>query len=810
MQAESNPRSSSRWLVGYLVLLAVDATMSGLVLTPLLPEITSLEDIPSQEYSLHGSLWDVALLAIPRIVSALFAISVAYHRLRQPSTCPFDQYHASGERKTSLELEEELLEEPLAPKLRRYTFRLPFACEFFSCCTILVICIKCLARLYVEIGIFGESRPKHPVFWLSLATAAAFVLVEVMYIDAVEKLASALGIQRRALAGESFAPTWIQRVTERLAQPLLSQNDSDGDGPDAEESGICRPPSDGRNVREVLSDGHYSSKWSDLIEICQPDKGLVLLAFVFLVAATIANVYVPKFTGEVLDSLISHIASKNTTGLEEFWFELSENSNKVIEIPGFVRNIELLLLVSVLWGVFGGVRGMIFTIVGARVNVRLRVKLLDSIMSQDLGFFDEVRTGELSSRLSSDTTFVSNSVSSNLSIFLRATMRAVGVLAFMFMISWQLSILAFVTVPTVSILSKWYGRYIRRLSKLQQKKLAQGNSVSEAAISSMSTVRAFAAEGVELSEFEICMGRYLKLNRLAAVSTFAYETIVGALPEAVKALVLFYGGLLVQSGSMTGGQLVSFILYLSALSQAFNNLGGVYANLVKGVGAADKVFELMNRTPNVTTPSFFDQDRFDAAVADNKKLYAEGATKNIKQRVAGMYPEHCDGSIVFRSVLFRYPARPQCVVLDNLNITIPAGAVVALVGSSGSGKSSIVKLIHRLYEPSSGEVWIGGYDTKQLSLDFLSRTVSIVPQEPTLFARSVKRNIMYGLEGTSSEPSQEEIEHAARLANAASFIEALPNGYDTQVGDRGTPSLSASAIRSFCLLSNGPPDPVIP
>ena len=206
---------------------------------------------------------------------------------------------------------------------------------------------------------------------------------------------------------------------------------------------------------------------------------------------------------------------------------------------------------------------------------------MDSLLSQDIGFFDVTRTGDISSRLGSDTTLVGMSVTTCVNVFLRSAIMAVGYLIFMATISWQLSILSFVTIPAVTVLSKWYGRYLRRLSRLQQKKLAEGNSVSESALSSMPTVRAFGAESVELSEFERSMQDFLRLNMKSAVATLGYTTCLNSLPELVKALVLFYGGLLVQStgkGRISGGDLISFILYLSALSGAFNSLVvGIYA-----------------------------------------------------------------------------------------------------------------------------------------------------------------------------------------------------------------------------------------
>jgi len=770
--------------------------------------LEQLEDITTSHYTLHGTLWDLSLIAIPRILSVLVAIIISYHRLQPPRESPYELYHAAtGQRKSNAELETESLEEEFVPKMKRYIFRIGYATECSVLLTGILLAVKCLSRMNVEIGVFDEAQPQHPLFWIALALTALCSLLEVSFVDTVEVLAGELGRKRRSeLSQQSAASTWVERIGESLAQPLLSAVNSEVDLTTTtntdEEHGNGVTLLNGRaltgeNIRGYSDIGadanNYKAQLSDLLNVCAPDRYLILLASLFLLLAAVANIYVPKYTGKVLDALVT---PKDSAG----WIQFDNSTNggddsgnhhggSIVHIPGFVHNIELLVIASILGGVFGGIRGAIFTLVGARVNVRLRIKLMDSLLSQEIGFYDTTRTGDISSRLSSDTTLVGSSITTNVNIFLRSMVQAVGVLIFMCWISWQLSLLAFITIPVISVLSRIYGRYIRRLSKLQQKKLAEGNSVSESSISAMATVRTFGAESIELDEFEQCMERYLTLNKRAATATLGYSTCVGALPELVKALVLFYGGLLVQSDGpnhITGGQLISFILYLSYLSSAFSSLGGIYASLVRAVGAADKVFELMNRKPQLTPPSHVDQEKLELARANKKKkLLSVESNLVVEQRAIGLYPETCSGEVTFKEVYSRYPARPQRLVLNGMNLIIPAGSVVALVGSSGSGKSSVVKLLQHLYEPTGGEVCIDGIPVQELSADSLCRNVSVVSQEPTLFARTVKRNIMYGLEGTDDEPTQEEIEEAARLANAAAFIEALPNGYDTEVGERG-------------------------
>lgn len=201
---------------------------------------------------------------------------------------------------------------------------------------------------------------------------------------------------------------------------------------------------------------------------------------------------------------------------------------------------------------------------------------MDSLLAQDIGFFDITKTGDITSRLSSDTTLVGDQVTLNINVFLRSLVQSIGVLIFMVMLSWQLTLLAFISVPAITIMSRWYGEYIRSLTKLMQKKLADGNSISEAALGAMPTVRAFGAESTEMLEFKEFMDQYKRLNMRNAIAYLGYATAVTSLPQLVTAVVLFYGGLLVMADGddhITSGQLVQFLLYLTSLSDAFNSLG---------------------------------------------------------------------------------------------------------------------------------------------------------------------------------------------------------------------------------------------
>jgi ATP-binding cassette subfamily B (MDR/TAP) protein 9 len=753
------------WL--FLFFLLVDAISSLVLCTPLFPFLRQHEGTTLDHYTFYGSFSDLAVLAILRLIAATFGLLKSYfHHVAIPES-PFEPYHQNGDRKTREELDNEALEEPCCPWFHRYVSRPAFPCEVVCLVSGLVSVFKCLARLNYEIGSMSDSLPHHPIFWLALAMTTLCSTINAAYLDSVTKLIGKLG-QR---AGEN---TWMRRISSNLSIPLLSDHSpaQEEEIIDEEEAQDDILDENVRGTSDIRGDTTYKANWSDLLMLCAPDVHWIAMAFVFLLLAAMAQIYIPRFTGNILDALTETYKDEDDDA----------NRTPIWDVPGFVSNVQKLIVASILCGIFSGVRGSIFTVVGGRVNVRLRVKLMDALLSQDIGFFDVTKTGDITSRLSSDTTLVGDQVTLNVNVFLRSLVQAIGVLMFMFIVSWQLSLLAFISVPVITVLSKAYGNYVRSLTKLMQKKLADGNTVSEASIGSMATVRAFDAGESELDEFEKCMQKYLDLNIRSAIAYLGYCTCVTSLPQLVTALVLFYGGLLVRNGDMTSGQLVSFLLYLQSLSDAFGSIGYIFSSLTQAVGAADKVFELMNRTPRLTPPA----ESPDACSRTIPRgIMGIEAKKTASQRNGGISPENCRGEVTLNDVELYYPARPQRCVLRGMSLTAKPGQVVALVGPSGSGKSSVMSLIQHLYEPSAGEVLVDGQKVHDLSPQWLSRNISVVSQEPTLFARSIRRNIMYGLEGTEFEPTDAEIREAARLANAASFIEKLPLGYEQEVGERG-------------------------
>lgn len=371
-------------------------------------------------------------------------------------------------------------------------------------------------------------------------------------------------------------------------------------------------------------------------------------------------------------------------------------------------------------------------------------------MSQETSFFDENRTGDLISRLTSDTTMVSDLVSQNINIFLRNTVKVTGVVVFMFSLSWQLSLVTFMGFPIIMMVSDIYGKYYKRLSKEVQNALARASSTAEETISAMKTVRSFANEEEEAEVYSRKLQQVYKLNRKEAAAYTCYVWGSGITLLVVQVSILYYGGHLVISGQMTSGNLISFIIYEFVLGDCMESVGSVYSGLMQGVGAAEKVFEFIDRQPTM--------------VHDGN-----------------LAPDHLEGRVDFENVTFSYRTRPHTQVLQNVSFSLSPGKVTALVGPSGSGKSSCVNILENFYPLEGGRVLLDGKPISAYDHKYLHRVISLVSQEPVLFARSITDNISYGL---PTVPFEMVVE-AAQKANAHGFITELQDGYNTETGEKG-------------------------
>ena len=410
----------------------------------------------------------------------------------------------------------------------------------------------------------------------------------------------------------------------------------------------------------------------------------------------------------------------------------------------------LLVILFAVQSIFAMLRAWLFTVSGERIVTSLRAKLYEAILRQDIEFFDHSRTGELTNRLAADTAVLQNTVTVNVSMAMRHSLSALGGLAMLLYMSPRLTVAAMGVVPLATIALVVYGRKIRQLSVRVQDALAAAAMIAEESISGIRTVRSFAREPQEMGRYGNAIEESYRLAAKRALAYGGFGGLMGFVGYGAVALVVWYGGRLVSQGQLTIGELTAFLLYTGLVAVSFGMLANLYADLMRAVGSSQRIFELLDRQAKLEM----------------------GAGEVVRQ---------VEGSLRFESVGFSYPARSDVSVLRDFDLEVEPGEVVALVGPSGAGKSTVAALIPRFYDPTKGRILLDGVDLRRLAPRSLREHIGAVMQEPVLFAGTIRENIVYGRPGASDE----EIRGAARTANAAVFVESLPDGYETIVGERG-------------------------
>ncbi|MCO5555524.1 hypothetical protein L7F22_009069 [Adiantum nelumboides] len=390
---------------------------------------------------------------------------------------------------------------------------------------------------------------------------------------------------------------------------------------------------------------------------------------------------------------------------------------------------------------------------GERQSGRMRMAYLRAMLNQDVGYFDKgISTGEVVIRISSDTALVQDAISDKMGHYLHYMARFIAGFAVGFTSVWQLTLLTLAVVPLMALAGGTYAAVMIGLTSKSQKAYAEAGRIAEEAISQIRTVYSFVGEERTISAYRVALQKSFVLGKRGGLAKGVGVGCTYGLLFGAWALLLWYASTLVIHKATNGGQAFTTILnvIISGIS-----LGQAAPNLTafgKGKAAGYNILEMIKCQPSIYLNS------------------PEGRTL-----------VQVNGDIDFCDVSFSYPSRPNAIILHNFSLKIFAGRSMALVGASGSGKSTVVSLIERFYDPTSGTVKIDGHDIKTLQLNWLRRRMGLVNQEPALFATSIKENILYGKDGADMK----DVIAAAKAASAHSFIEQLPNGYDTQVGERG-------------------------
>ncbi|XP_043820321.1 ATP-binding cassette sub-family B member 10, mitochondrial [Dromiciops gliroides] len=477
------------------------------------------------------------------------------------------------------------------------------------------------------------------------------------------------------------------------------------------------------------------SEAKKLLGLAYPERWRLTAAVGFLTVSSVVTMSAPFFLGKIIDVIYTNPAGDYVNNLTHLCALLSG-----VFLCGAAAN---------------AVRVYLMQTSGQRIVNRLRGTLFSSVLKQEVAFFDKTRTGELINRLSSDTALLGRSITENLSDGLRAGAQASVGIGMMFFVSPNLAAFVLGVVPPISILAVIYGRYLRKLTKMTQDSLAQATQLAEERIGNIRTVRAF---GKELNEMEKYTSKVDHVMQLAKKEAFARAGFFGATGfsgNLIVLSVLYKGGLLMGSAYMTVGELSSFLMYAFWVGISIGGLSSFYSELMKGLGAGGRLWELLERKPMLP--------------------FNEGISLD---------EENFQGSLEFKGVSFAYPARPEVKIFQDFSLSIPSGSVTALVGPSGSGKSTVVSLLLRLYDPLSGTISVDGQDIRQLNPFWLRSKIGTVSQEPILFSCSIAENIAYGADNPSLV-TPEEIQKVADIANAATFINNFPQGFDTVVGEKG-------------------------
>jgi ATP-binding cassette subfamily B protein len=417
------------------------------------------------------------------------------------------------------------------------------------------------------------------------------------------------------------------------------------------------------------------------------------------------------------------------------------------------RYFAALFVVAVAFGFFSACRFYLVTWLGERVVADVRNAVYRHVIRLDPAFFEVTKTGEVLSRLTTDTTLIQSISGAGLSIALRSVVTLIGGSIMLAVTSARLMGMILLVIPLVIVPIIWIGRKVRALSRASQDRVADTSSLAGEMLGAILTVQAFTLERLQSERFEsaVRLAFQTGVRRIrvrALLTALAIMFIFGSIT-----FVLWVGTQAVLAGRMTGGQLGEFLLYAIFVAGAAAGLSEMWGEVQRAAGAMERLMELLHARPNIVSPP------------EPVPL-----------------PSPSRGRIDFEAVSFSYPSRPQVKAVDRFSLSIDSGETLAVVGPSGAGKSTLFQLLLRFFDPDSGCIRIDGVDIMRAAPQAVRSVIGLVPQETVIFGTTVRENIRYGRPGAGDE----EIEAAARAAAADAFIRQLPDGYETFLGERGT------------------------
>ncbi|KAL7744549.1 hypothetical protein ACLKA6_017068 [Drosophila palustris] len=477
------------------------------------------------------------------------------------------------------------------------------------------------------------------------------------------------------------------------------------------------------------------TEYKRLYNLLKTERWVLLAGLVCLVVSSSITMTIPYFMGRVIDVVFRRSADDAAM-------------NRLREYS------VMLFWIFALGGFANFARVYLFGSASLRIVRRLRANLYKSMLLQEVGWFDTKGTGELVNRLSNDTYFVGVSLSQNISDGLRSIAMIVVGSGMMIYESPKLALVSALVVPALAGMAIVYGRYVRKITKAELDKYAEIMKYGEERFGNVRTVKLFCREQKEVNDFNVKLNEALEIGYKETRARSIFFGLTGFSGNFIIISVLYYGGTLVLNDELTIGSMTSFLMYAGYVAVSMNGLSNFYSQLNKGIGASERIWEIFDRKYAIP---------IDSGIVP--------LTKPI-------------GEIKFQNVDFSYPSRDESKVLTDFSLTLSPNQTTAVVGRSGSGKSTIALLMMRLYDPQMGSVYLDGVDLRTINPQWLRMHIGAVSQEPVLFSGSIRSNILYGID--ENEPNPEaKLQQAVHDSNVIEFTKNLPDGLETIVGQRG-------------------------
>ena len=463
-----------------------------------------------------------------------------------------------------------------------------------------------------------------------------------------------------------------------------------------------------------------------LLLLLLPYKKKLIVGTVFLIAASATNLAVPLYIRNLVDIVM---VEKNL-----------EHLNSI------ALAISLLFLVQLICQT---IHNYLFDVTEKRVIADFRIKLFNHLHKMSVSYFVKRRTGEVMSRMTNDVTTIENIVTDLPATMIQQSIRLLGGIIIIIYMNWKLTFMILVLAPALALFARVFGRKLKKLSTEIQDKLAVSTTVLEENISCYQIVKSFVRDHLESNRFSKAIeDSFISARKRVIISAF-FGPSIGFIAFSTSLVLLWYGGREVITGQISPGELIAFILYATIIAGPMGSFARMYTRLQEGLGASKRLFELLD---------------------------TQGEVRSLPN--AQIMPK-VSGQIEFDSTCFYYQENRE--VIKNISFKVEPGQTIALVGPSGAGKTTLIRLLHRFYDPTQGEIRVDGIPLKNVKLSSYWKQIGIVPQETILFGGSIEMNIRYAKDGAS----EEEIIAAAKAANAHTFIMECPEQYKTIVGEKG-------------------------